>query len=230
MWRSSGRGCTVMPCAPASRAIARSARRRSGIASGRVLRSSATLLTLTDSAVPLPRGSRPVVTRGFIARVRSRPASGLVPRASLAGAQAGGAEMIVKLGAQQAAAARPAPARRRAAARRCRRRRARPAPSPVRRRWWLASVAPGAATTPASAARGSARSAPAPAARSRSRCRGRAAGRSRCSSTQLERAQRRLAARLAGIAERGAGWRRRRRTAPGAGRARASSCISSSLR
>src|SRR5690606_30148727 len=46
MWRASGRGCTVMPWAPASRQ-ARAARTTSGALPPRELRSTATLLTLT---------------------------------------------------------------------------------------------------------------------------------------------------------------------------------------
>ena len=65
MWRSSGRGWTVMPCAPASSAMV-AARVTLGMPSVRVLRSSATLLRLTDSAVVPRCGSRPVVSRGFI--------------------------------------------------------------------------------------------------------------------------------------------------------------------
>src|SRR5687768_11058177 len=48
--RRSGRGCTVIPWAPASRQI-RAARTRSGIPLVRVLRRVATLLTLTESRV-----------------------------------------------------------------------------------------------------------------------------------------------------------------------------------
>ena len=81
MWRSSGRGWTVMPCAPASSASARQVDDARDRPAARWLRSSAILLTLTESAVPSARGSRPLLTRGFIARVRSRRASGLVPRA-----------------------------------------------------------------------------------------------------------------------------------------------------
>src|SRR5207342_2140530 len=46
MWRASGRGCTVMPCAPASRQ-ARAARTTSGSLPPRELRRTAILLTLT---------------------------------------------------------------------------------------------------------------------------------------------------------------------------------------
>src|SRR4051812_38151540 len=48
MCRWSGRGCTVMPCAPASRQI-RDAWMTDGMPSSRVFRSVATLLTLTLS-------------------------------------------------------------------------------------------------------------------------------------------------------------------------------------
>src|SRR6478672_8804839 len=49
-WRASGRGCTVMPCAPASRQV-RAARTMSGAWPPRELRSTAILLTLTLSTV-----------------------------------------------------------------------------------------------------------------------------------------------------------------------------------
>src|SRR5690242_20575774 len=50
MWRWSGRGCTVMPCAPAASAM-RAKRDRSGMPLLRVFRSVAILLTFTDSLV-----------------------------------------------------------------------------------------------------------------------------------------------------------------------------------
>ena len=66
MWRSSGRGCTVMPSAPASRHSV-AARRTLGMPRCRVLRSSATLLTLTDSAVArLARRRWAVAISGFM--------------------------------------------------------------------------------------------------------------------------------------------------------------------
>src|SRR5262249_12116745 len=49
-WRPSGRGCTVMPCAPAASAM-RAAWTTSGIPTVRVLRRSATLLRLALSEV-----------------------------------------------------------------------------------------------------------------------------------------------------------------------------------
>src|SRR5580765_6793222 len=65
MWRSSGRGCTVMPFAPASSANV-AARSTLGMPSSRVLRSSATLLTLTESAVVPRWASEPVARSGFM--------------------------------------------------------------------------------------------------------------------------------------------------------------------
>ena len=84
-----------MPCAPASRAIARQADDARDRRARRWLRSSATLLTLTDSAVVPRRRSWPVVTRGFIGSQRLRFDH------DLARAQLRSAEMIVKLRAQQ---------------------------------------------------------------------------------------------------------------------------------
>ena len=69
MWRSSGRGCTVMPSAPASSASV-AARSTLGMPKWRVLRNKATLLTLTDKAVPLCRGCGVAsgATSGFMGR------------------------------------------------------------------------------------------------------------------------------------------------------------------
>src|SRR5687767_2847983 len=52
MCRASGRGCTVIPCAPASRHVS-AACTTSGSVPPRELRSTATLLTLTLSAVAI---------------------------------------------------------------------------------------------------------------------------------------------------------------------------------
>ena len=62
MWRASGRGCTVMPCAPASR-HARAARTTSGAWPPRELRSTAILLTLTLSVV-IAAGAAPAARAG----------------------------------------------------------------------------------------------------------------------------------------------------------------------
>src|SRR6476661_8730698 len=112
MWRSSGRGWIVMPSAPASNAKV-AAPTRFGMSSARLLRSSATLLTLTERAVRPRWDSSPLVTRGFIVsaaewneeRGRSDDRSALeVLRLDhhLARAQGRRAQMIVKLGAQDA--------------------------------------------------------------------------------------------------------------------------------
>src|ERR1035441_7092110 len=97
MCRPSGRGWTVMPCAPASSAAFASSTTL-GIDKGRWLRSKAILLTLTDSAVVRRRASRPVVIRGFIVSASGRER--LCVEHDLPRAQGVGAEMIVKLCAQ----------------------------------------------------------------------------------------------------------------------------------
>ena len=66
MWRSSGRGCTVTPCAPAS-STSVAARVTLGTPRWRVLRSSATLFRFTDSAVRWARGDCSGATSGFMA-------------------------------------------------------------------------------------------------------------------------------------------------------------------
>src|SRR5690606_31835855 len=71
MWRPSGRGCTVMPCAPASMQM-RAQRVTLGMPIVRVLRSSATLLRLTLSRVmegPLERVSKLLQLDQQLARV-----------------------------------------------------------------------------------------------------------------------------------------------------------------